>query len=791
MAYEIQKASDAPGGRRDGEWRSRPHQRSDLWTYLDIARSYWWVIGLSVAVCVGAAWWSQRGQVPQYTAEVLLQQSQEASLTSDMAQRFTGGGQEFGTQMEIIRSRAVLGPVVDSVGLQLRITGNEQGGLFTQVVGNLEMWQSGSPGTAFELEARDDSAVLRDARSGTTLARAGPGEALETEFFALTVAEPGALSEPVEFVIVDRQSAVETLEGRLQIEQGNGPDLVWVRYTSPDPELSSWVVNTVGRVYRQHRGEKAREAAQRRRGVIADQLVELSDSLRREQDKLMNYQQSTEALDPNTRAGALMNQQFQLQNQLQELQYQESLLEGVVAGLENQDEASDSFQRLLATAQGAVEGLSSLESRLQELRSERQRLTSSRYGLTESNPQVEVIDTQIASTKEDIRLAMEEGLQRVRRQIDQTQGRLGQVQGQVSDVPARSAQHSRLQQRVTAVQEVFDNLVEKYYEAQIAEGVETGGVEIVDAAPVPLGPDRTHGTLSLILAMLAGLVLGGVGAMTLDNLDTSVRTPEDAEYAAQLEVVGVVPRISNRSGDSQSHMLAKEAFRGIRTNIRFAREAAPKTVAVTSSAPGEGKSTVATNLAITYAEQGDRVALVDADLRRPQLHRMFGGRRVPGLSDVLRGRSELADAVQRVPRVDRLDLITAGSPVSNAPALLDSDAFDQLIEALSTNYSQIVLDTPPLLAVTDAGLLGARVDGTLLVVRSNVTNSDVVERAVEQLRRLGSNLVGVVLNGVSVSGDYNRYGYSYHGDYYRDAGDVLDGEGGVELLTRPPEERSA
>jgi capsular exopolysaccharide synthesis family protein len=788
MGFEMQKASDAPRGRWDDERKTRPRQRSDLWTYLEIARSYWWVIALSVVVCVAAAWWSQRGQVPEYTAEVLLQQKQESSLTSDVAERFSGGGQDFGSQVEIIRSRAVLAPVVDSVGLQLRITEKEQRDLFSEVVGELEMWRRGSAGGRFLLEARGDSVLLRDAASGTTLARAGPGEALETEAFALSVAEPGALSNPVEFVVVDRQSAIESLQGRLKIEQGKGPDLVWVRYSSPDPELSARVVNSVGRAYQSYRAETARQTAQRRRSVIAEQLVELSDSLREEQDKLMEYQRSTEALDPNTRAGALMNQRFQLQNQLQELRYEESLLEGVVAGMEGNADSSESFQRLLAQAQGTVEGISSLESRLQDLRSERQRLTSSRYGLTETNPQVEVIDTQIASTREDIRVALQEGLQRIRRRIEQTQGRLSEVEGEVRDVPARSAQHSRLQQRVTAVQEVFDNLVERYYEAQIAEGVETGGVELVDAAPVPLGPDPTHGTLSLILALVAGLVLGGVGAVTLDNLDTSVRTPEDAEYAARLEVVGVVPRISSSDRKSQSHLLAKESFRGIRTNIRFARDAEPKTVAVTSSAPGEGKSTVATNLAITYAEQGDRVALVDADLRRPQLHRMFGASRAPGLSDVLRGNAELADAVQRVRRVDRLDLIAAGSPVSNAPALLDSDAFEEFIGALRANYSAVVLDTPPLLAVTDAGVLGARVDGTLLVVRSNVTSTEVVERAVEQLRRLGSSLLGVVLNGVSVSGSYSRYGYSYYGAYAPDE----DGEGDdVELLTRPPEERSA
>jgi capsular exopolysaccharide synthesis family protein len=210
---------------------------------------------------------------------------------------------------------------------------------------------------------------------------------------------------------------------------------------------------------------------------------------------------------------------------------------------------------------------------------------------------------------------------------------------------------------------------------------------------------------------------------------------------------------------------------------------------VTSSAPGEGKSTVAANLAVTYAEQGARVALVDADLRRPQLHRILPVDRVPGLTEYLTGKAELADVIRRVETVDRLDLIPAGRGVENPPALLDSERFEELVASLRSNYSVVILDTPPLLAVTDAGLVGARVDGAMLVIRANETSADVVERATGQLRRLGASLLGVILNDVPVGGMYASSGYSYYDDYMDE--EELGEEAGTDLLTRPPEEKSA
>jgi capsular exopolysaccharide synthesis family protein len=264
---------------------------------------------------------------------------------------------------------------------------------------------------------------------------------------------------------------------------------------------------------------------------------------------------------------------------------------------------------------------------------------------------------------------------------------------------------------------------------------------------------------------MAGLVVGAVGALGLENLDKSVKSASEAEQASELQVIGTVPKLPG-SVESIQARIAKEAFRGLRTNLRFAMRKQARVVSVTSSEPGEGKTTVATNLAIALVEQGAQVVIVDADMRRPQLHGLFGVSRAPGLSEVLTGEAELESATKRYPQQKGLHVLPAGEPVDNSAELLGSESFEELLRCLEQRYDAVVIDTPPVLAFTDAALVAVLAGATVVVARVNKTDAGVLENAVNQLRRVGAPLVGLVLNGMPV----DRTHYSYYKTYYTEDG---------------------
>ncbi len=277
-------------------------------------------------------------------------------------------------------------------------------------------------------------------------------------------------------------------------------------------------------------------------------------------------------------------------------------------------------------------------------------------------------------------------------------------------------------------------------------------------SPVPL---RNLG-LGVVLGLLLGLGL----AVLRETLDTTVKSGEVAAEVAGAPVVGAIqfdPGTSERPliTSLDSHAPRNEAFRVLRTNMSFIDvDATDKVIAVSSSLPGEGKSTTAVNLAISLAQAGQRVLLVDGDLRRPQVATMLGLEPQVGLTTVLTGRIQIDDAVQGW-EVDGLDVLTSGSLPPNPAELLQSATMHNLVREVRDLYDVVVIDSPPLLPVTDAALITSLADGAVLVVRHGKTNRDQVAGARSRLENVGGRMLGVVLNMTPSGGRGGRYGYGY------------------------------
>jgi len=280
-----------------------------------------------------------------------------------------------------------------------------------------------------------------------------------------------------------------------------------------------------------------------------------------------------------------------------------------------------------------------------------------------------------------------------------------------------------------------------------------------------------------------GVFLGVLAAFLLEYLDQTIKTAADVERALELPVLGLIPlgaapgshRRGGRRGALPLVSLASaddpssEAYRALRTNVTFvnAEERALRLVAVTSPGPGEGKSTTAANLAITLAQQGSRTLLVDADLRRPLVHRAFNLVQEPGLTDILVGTATLREAA-RPNVVPNLDVLPAGALPPNPSELLGSATMHRLLDQLRAEYETVVFDSPPILAVTDATVLGASTDAVILVLRAGETEETAAQGAVDQLRRVHARVAGAVLNGIETGGE--RYYYYYRPDRTGGAG---------------------
>lgn len=303
----------------------------------------------------------------------------------------------------------------------------------------------------------------------------------------------------------------------------------------------------------------------------------------------------------------------------------------------------------------------------------------------------------------------------------------------------------------------------------------------LDSAVVPTEPSSPNTRLAVMLGLLIGFALG-VGYSLLRNVfDRRLRSSEQIERETGVPVIGMIPFDKNFSDErriavsqggndvtnrDESDYAVAEAVRELRTNLQFMNvDQRPRIIAVTSSVPGEGKSTVIANLAVAIAASGERVVVVDGDLRRPMVAKAFGVLPGIGLTDVLIGRAELQDVLQPWGDTGKLYVLGAGAIPPNPSELLGSNAMHAVLTELA-NHAIVLVDAPPLIPVTDAALLAARTDGALVVAYARRTTSDALAKSLQNLERVNARPLGIILNGVPRKGaDADNYGYQYRGYY--------------------------
>ncbi len=368
----------------------------------------------------------------------------------------------------------------------------------------------------------------------------------------------------------------------------------------------------------------------------------------------------------------------------------------------------------------------------------------------------------------------------VRKKIDDTQKALAPL-GDPSDPKNLSApefvrtERARLQMELTTYQTQYTILLQSAQDFRLAAARYVDTLTVLSPAEVPQVPIRPQTALNTLLGLVAGIILGGSAAFLFEYLDDTVKSPEDVTRTLELNTLGTIAQFNHVRKLQDGMVTVKdarspyaEAYRRLRTNLQFSSLANPSAgVVVTSADPGEGKSTTLANLGIAIAMSGKKVILVDSDLRRPALHKLFGLPQEPGLTDALLKEDGDLDGILHETDVPGLGVLTSGINPPNPAELLGSDKMAELIEVLKQRADLVLFDAPPVLAVTDAILLAAKISSVLWVISAGHARVDALRRTREALSQVNAKILGAVLNRVSLTHG-NGYGYYYY--HYSDDG---------------------
>jgi capsular exopolysaccharide synthesis family protein len=575
-----------------------------------------------------------------------------------------------------------------------------------------------------------------------------------------------------------RQMVVNHLQGAVSAFVVPKTDLVTIHAVTGNPQLSANIVNKVVSEYILGSFQSKADATKRVSDFFSQQLGDLKQEVETSQQKMIDLQKKLGVLgfDPSLN---------QITGNLSDLEKATGVAS--LARLE-----AETRYRQLSTMDRTMldetpEGVKStvIPALREHLNSALAQRDQADVIYLHNNPKMKVLDRQIADIKKT--LAVEEdriiaeakqSYLAAKAQEDQAKQSLDSAQNEAYQLRDDLLDYQQRLRDFQSNQTLYDGLHQRLRTAGVEAGLESTEIDIVDPALPPLGPTLKPRTSMLVVNSVVMLIVGLVLSFLLDSLDTGLRTVAEIESVSGLPSLALIPRGRRITSDGNTGsvvmknvgLLASpksqfaEAFRALRTSLLLSVAGGePKTILLSSATPSEGKTTVSINLACVLAQRNVRVLLIDADLRRPTVHHRFGLNGKVGLTSVLTGSMSLEDAIQRVPELPLLDILVSG-PVPPFPTeMLGSQTMHDLLEQCRGIYTHIVMDSPPLLSVTDSVVLAREADAVVMIVRHGKSSKHALRRGRDLLVRSGSRLTGIVLNAVDLSSpEYYAY-YGYYG----------------------------
>jgi tyrosine-protein kinase Etk/Wzc len=617
---------------------------------------------------------------------------------------------------------------------------------------------------------------------------------------------------------------VRRLTGTVSFDPVRDSDVIKITAKSTNPHEATLIANTYANAYYDRNLLSSRARSKAVREFLQDQVKAKKLSLGESESKLQAYMEQKGIVSLDDEAKKVIDQLSQLEAErdatnigIQSLtktleSYREELAKQEPNVARAMGEANDPYIRLLQEQIAKLEvqrdvtvaqnptivGQDIYNQRLKEIDEQINSLRRKLKNRTDEYLASVLPGQRVSGQANDPASFLSEAKQKIielQIEIQQAESKkkaladvLADYERQFESIPRKSIEYARLQRARLSDEKIYLLVDEKFSEATIKEKSEFGYIDIIDPANVPITPVSPNATLNLILGAVFGIVLGIGFVFLKEHADVRVRTPEDLKKRglAMLTAVALMDEEIRRTGGKttierggkslDAHLLSwinplssiSESYRRLRTSIQYAELDEPVgSILITSPNPSEGKSTTVSNLAITFAQTGKKVLLIDTDLRKPSLHSEFGVEKVPGLTDYLYENIPMKSIVRKTP-VDNLGLICCGTIPPNPSEVLGSQKMKDTLRDLRNQYDVVLFDTPPVLAVTDPSVLATLVDAVVIVVSSGHTRMESLERALELMHNVHARTIGFVLNNfdpdIAYGGYYRYYQYKYY-DY--------------------------
>jgi len=575
----------------------------------------------------------------------------------------------------------------------------------------------------------------------------------------------------------------------LKVQQVPATSLIEIKYSSTDSALATEIANTVATTFIEQNIKARYDSTMQAADWLSKQLADLQIKVETSQTKLVNYEKENGIVGTDDKQNLTVDKLDELNKELTQAQADRIQKESLFQIAKNSD--ADSVSAVF-TQDPILAALRQQQTQLET----QDALLSTQFG--PFYPKVLEVKNQLDQIKRAYKDELQKSVERLQndyqtalKREEMLQAALTKQTDAANQLNQNAIQYKALKQEADSNRQLYDGLLLKLKEASLAAGLESSNIRVVDQARMPLHPARPNIPLNMEFAVLIGLVGGVAIAFTLEALDTTVRTPEQAESISGLPILGLIPLQSSlNTGVAQiskvgllkatsrgnirpeplishlePHSEIAEAYRALRTSVLLSSVShPPRTILITSSVPQDGKTMTSINTSIVLAQQGKRVLLVDADMRRPSIHKIFhlGGQ--VGLSNILTGGAKIDDVIQATMQPN-LFVVPAGPVPPHPSELLGSSLMQELLKIWRDDFDHVVIDSPPVVSVTDAVLLSVQVDAVMLIIRSGQTTNALVRRSRDLLLSVNANILGMVVNAADLSSpDYYNY---YYGSKYR------------------------
>lgn len=575
--------------------------------------------------------------------------------------------------------------------------------------------------------------------------------------------------------------AIDAFLAGLGVTPVRNSRLVDVSYRSPDRDMAPRLANALARQYIEQNLEFRFLATKEATEFLNERTAEQRKTLEKSEQALQQYREKTGAMALEDRQNIVVQRLADVNAAVTRARTDRIEKESVynqIRAIQGDRTAVDTFPAILNNA-----FIQQLKVQQNELQRQQAQLADK---LGARHPEMVKVQSAIETTETRINAEIQKVVQALRNDYlaalageRSLQASLDQQRAEAQELNRASIQYGVLQRDASSNQSMFTGLLERSRETGISGELKTSNVRIIDMAETPRSPATPNKVANMALALFGGSLMGIGLAFFFEYLDSRIKQPDEIKSQLGLPFLGMIPAFNPKQttgppliGNGMPNEFS-EAFRAIRTNVLFSSaDAGSKSIVVTSTGPGEGKSVVSANIAMSLALAGQRVLLIDADMRRPKTHELFGVPLEPGLSNVMVGDSKASETVKRT-LTPNLWLMAAGKHPPNPAELLGSKRFKDFMASLGEHFDWVIIDTPPVLAVTDASVVAHNATGVVFVVGAEMTAKGAAKAALEQLDSAKAKYVGGILNRVNVH--RNAYYYSRHyrreyQTYYTQAG---------------------